>query len=424
MLLAIFVLLHGASSLVIDDGRIVSIGAGYPKDAQIFDASGMTILPGFHDSHAHPMTGAMRLLRCHVHVASDLASCSTSGAWLQGITDVPLDLESIDKPALFTNETGFEGWANRKAGLGALHLDEKQLVEARKKIPLPTQAEYREALKRATHIANGFGITSIVDAAATPAAIEAYFAAEKANELTVRILAAQTTFDQPVVRHPKLRTDAAKIFLDGEIEFHTAAMLDGSGTPIDQAKLNALVQRLDAQDFRIHMHAMGDRAVRAGLDAIESAIRANGPRDRRHQLAHLGVVDPRDIPRFAQLGVAANFQLPWLSPHDPDFAPTQRELGNDRAYWMLPLRQVWKAGGRILTGSDWPQPSMDPLAAIDVGAAFIDRAALSTAYTSGAAWADGFDASIEPGKEADLVVLDGHKVVLTLLHGEIVYRAE
>ncbi|MFO1187272.1 MAG: amidohydrolase family protein [Alphaproteobacteria bacterium] len=86
---------------------------------------------------------------------------------------------------------------------------------------------------------------------------------------------------------------------------HTAAMLapyadlpgKRGALMFDTKSLAAIVERLDAAGFRIHMHAMGDGAVRAGLDAIEHAIGINGPRDRRHQIAHIGITDPADIPR-------------------------------------------------------------------------------------------------------------------------------
>src|SRR5204863_4497509 len=125
--------------------------------------------------------------------------------------------------------------------------------------------------------------------------------------------------------------DAAKIFLDGEIDRHTAAMLEPyAGAPgvhgdlmLELRALDVLVRRLDAEGFLVHMHAMGDRAARAGLDAIEHALKTNGARDRRHQLAHLGVVAPEDIARFGRLGVTANFQPIWAQAGDEANGPTQ-----------------------------------------------------------------------------------------------------
>jgi hypothetical protein len=152
-------------------------------------------------------------------------------------------------------------------------------------------------------MANRLGITSVVDAAVSPAMLDAYRAADAADELTLRVVAAQRIdptrgpgqVDEMVARRDhvtgkRFRADAAKIFVDGEIERHTAAMLapyadapDERGVPlIEPDALDAIVRRLDAEGFSLHMHVMGDGAVRAGLDAIERAIAANGaPRERR-----------------------------------------------------------------------------------------------------------------------------------------------
>jgi len=257
-----------------------------------------------------------------------------------------------------------------------------------------------------------------------------------------------------------LRADAAKIFLDGEIDNHTAAMLapdaDAAGARgqlyVTPTALDALVARLDAAGFLIHMHAMGDYAVRAGLDSIARAIALNGPRDRRHQIAHLGVVDPADLPRFAQLGVTANFQPLWFQADDPAAAPTDAALGPARTRWNYPIASVAGHGARIAAGSDWPGPTMNPLDGIQYGMTRqpldgskpprqplerLSLAAMIAAYTRDAAWVareDKIDGMLKPGMAADLVVLDKNlfklaprdihavRVLLTMLDGRTVYR--
>lgn len=476
-----------ASVLVIRDGRIAAIGdgAGPWPGAHVVDLHGRMVLPGFHDAHSHPMSAGMRLLRCKLggraaEIAAQVRHCAATqkGAWLLGSgwspksftpTVAVLDALVPDRPAFLTNEDGYLGWANSKAlkaaGLapvpGALSVEQSQRI--RRVIPPPSEAEYREALKRASAIANRFGITSVFDAATTPAMLSAYRAADRAHALTLRIVAAQRVdvsqgpeqVDAMIawrdrVRSAHLSAGAAKIFLDEEVSMHTAAMLapyaDAPSTSgalfIAPEKLDALVTRLDAAGFDVHMHAMGDRATRVGLDAIARAVRTNGPRDRRHQLAHLAIVDPQDFPRFGALGVTAVFTPLWARPDDPVYGATRTALGPQRSRWMYPIASIAAQGGRIVAGSDWDSTPMDPLLSIAAAVARGDGqamtlAAMIAAYTRDAAWAereDTIDGTLAPGKAADLVVLDRNlftlasgdlakaRVVLTLLDGEPVYR--
>jgi len=399
-----------ATALVIDGGRITFVGddegarAAAGPDAPVVELGGRMVLPGFHDAHVHPMSGGIRLLE--------------------------------------------------------------------RKVVSPTSADFREALRRSTAMLNRFGVTSIFDASATPALLDAYHEADRAGELTVRVVAAQRVDTRRGVeqvpemvalrertRGTRVRAEAAKIFVDGEIGEHTAAMLapyaDAPGTGrilVEPAVLDALVMRLDAEGFLVHMHVMGDRAVRAGLDALEKAMRANGPRDRRHQLAHLGVVDPDDIARFARLGVGANFTPHWAQAGDPAMAPIEQALGRERSRWIHPIASIERTGATITASSDWPSDSMNPMAGMQVAVTRqpldgskppvqpeerITLAAAIAAYTRNAAWAAGEDAmngTIARGKAADLVVLEKDlfavdirelhrvRVLLTLLDGEPVYR--
>jgi predicted amidohydrolase YtcJ len=212
------------------------------------------------------------------------------------------------------------------------------------------------------------------------------------------------------------------------------------------------VARLDREGFLIHIHALGDGAVRAALDAFALAAQANGPRDRRHQIAHIGVVDPADVPRFAALGVTANFTPRWFAADDPASGPTESALGPERSRWIMPVASIAAHNGRITAGSDWPSTPMSPLAGIQWAITHrpLDghlptrlrdqRLALASAlaaYTRDAAWAmraDALAGTIAVGKSADLAVLDGDpfkippaqyrriRVLLTLVGGKPVYR--
>jgi predicted amidohydrolase YtcJ len=256
---------------------------------------------------------------------------------------------------------------------------------------------------------------------------------------------------------PRIRPTAVKFFLDGIIETHTAALLapyvdrpSDSGVPIWPAeRLNPLVARLAREGFSVHAHAIGDRAVRMALDAFEGAER---PRRLRHQIAHVEVVDPADIPRFARLAAIANFQPLWAFPDAYIRDLTWPVLGPDRSRWIYPIRSVARSGGLVAFGSDWPVSSLNPLEGIQVAVTrqspdapgdvllpeeAVDLPAALAAYTIGAAYANGIDeetGSIEVGKAADIVVLNANlfgipvhdiaktRVLLTLVDGEPVFR--
>ncbi|MBV9343366.1 MAG: amidohydrolase [Gammaproteobacteria bacterium] len=264
----------------------------------------------------------------------------------------------------------------------------------------------------------------------------------------------------------QLRADAVKIFADGVIEnpSRTAALLqpylDESGRPTDergptyysQPHLNEVVAAADAADLTVHIHAIGDRAVRSALDAFAYARQQNGVRDNRHQIAHLELIDPQDFPRFHELGVIANFQLLWAENDPYIVSATTPYLGPERSRHLYPARSLLDAGALIVGGSDWGVSSYNPFEAMEHA---ITRAeargqqpllpeqsvplqVMVDAYTINAAFAlkqERLTGSLEAGKRADLIVLDRDVFVLdpfelhetrvleTYLDGHAVYTA-
>ncbi|HVU19699.1 MAG TPA: amidohydrolase [Rhizomicrobium sp.] len=500
-----------ATALVVDSGHIVYVGderGARPflaKASRVVRLNGRMMLPGFHDAHAHPMSASLRFLRCQFGGKSTrpalfaaIRACAAShpdAAWLVGyefpskafekqpLTRAELDALVPDRPAYIANETGFGAWANSRAlataeidtatvPAGILNDDALNRVHAR--IPRATEAEYRAALKLWMDKANALGITSVFDAAASPPMVEAYHAADLAGDLKLRVVAAQLvdpkrgmdqvnemTARRDSTRGQRFRADAAKIFLDGEIDQHTAALLapyadkpDTKGELFVQPDvLNPLVKRLDSAGFLIHIHVMGDAAVRAGLDALEGARLANGPADRRPQLAHVALAEPEDTARFGAIGVTANFSPGWFRPDDPALAGIEAALGPQRSRWLYSIARVADTNGRIVMSSDWPATSMNPLEGIEVAVTrqapggrgpinhpeqCVSLALALRAYTADAAWVvreDEMDGSLEVGKAADLIVLDRNlfkvrpgaihqaRVLLTLLDGEPVFRS-
>lgn len=236
----------------------------------------------------------------------------------------------------------------------------------------------------------------------------------------------------------RFRATSVKIMQDGVPETFTAAMLEpytdpcgcrslGTGMSfVDPVELRSYVAALDAEGFQVHVHAIGDRAVREALDAIEEARRRNGPTDGRHQLAHIQVVHPDDVPRFGALAAVANMQPLWAT-HEPQMDDlTIPYLGAERSRWQYPFAGLQRSGARLAAGSDWPVSSPDPLAGIHVAVnrslppsegevrePFLPGQALTlqtamTAYTAGSAYANHADDAgrLEVGAVADVALLD------------------
>jgi len=410
-----------------------------------------------------------------------------------------LDEAVGDRPAYIESADGHSGWANTKAlslaGItkdtpdpvggrierdpvtkeptGTLRESARELVSS--KIPAPTAEQNTAGLKRAVEFANSLGIVSVQEADASDEILNAFRDLESREQLTLRVVAALRTdprkSDEQVAglveRRAKfsgqrIRANAAKIFADGVIESGTAALLDpylnrgGSRGELNFApdRLAKLVTRLDREGFQVHIHAIGDRAIRVSLDAHEAAQIANGRRDARHHIAHLELIEPEDIPRFRDLGIIANFQPLWAfaDPYIKDL--TLGPLGADRSRWLYPMASILKTGAVMAAGSDWPVTSLNPIEAIQVavtrrgptepeGPAWIpeekmDLPAILAAYTINGAYLNHEEketGSIEVGKSADLIVLDRDlfkippekiheaKVVWTLLEGREVFRA-
>ncbi|WP_026533197.1 amidohydrolase [Arthrobacter sp. H41] len=258
------------------------------------------------------------------------------------------------------------------------------------------------------------------------------------------------------------RTSSAKIMVDGVPENRTAALLDPYCDPRSPAHpetgpsscacsrnagppnsdrgflylapevLTALAGELTAAEFDLHLHVIGDRAVRTALDAVEQSRSAaqrtpsGGARagwEPRHQMAHLQLVHPDDIARFGALKVTANLQALWACNDDQMLGLTLPLIGGGRARWQYPFAAFGHAGAPLAMGSDWPVSTPDPWQAIHVAVnrshpahpdaeplvpdqALTLEAALR-AYTSGSAYVNRFDDGgvIAPGALADVVVL-------------------
>lgn len=342
-------------------------------------------------------------------------------------------------------------------------------------MPQPSSEDSARGVKFAADLANRHGITGLLDAMVSEKHMKVYTDLDRAGELSVRMAATTKVFPHEGVsealerlcdirarhRTEKVFMHSAKFFLDGVLENGTAAMLEdyetGGNAPImfELSHLNQLFEAFDAHRFQLHIHTIGDRAVRVALDGIEAVRRANGPWPALHQLAHLQIIDPTDIPRFRALGALANFQPLWAAPEPGVIDVALPMVGKTRGRWMYPVKSVIDAGGPYAISSDWAVSTLNPFEIMQVaitrqnpedgpsGECFVPEERLDvesvvkgyTTNAAAAAWRSEDTGSLSPGKCADLIVLDrdiyrvppheigGTQVLLTLLGGEEVHRA-
>ncbi|WP_204807471.1 amidohydrolase [Mycobacterium riyadhense] len=234
-----------------------------------------------------------------------------------------------------------------------------------------------------------------------------------------------------------VRGGVLKIIGDGTAEGYTAYLLapyadkpDSIGqSPFSEDDWRRLIVDADIADIDVHVHAIGDRTVRIALDAIEAAIKANPPRERRHSIAHLVYVDDTDVPRFGELGVIAQFSGNWMSADPSTVDIALERYGPQRQQQFFRARAVLDTGATVAFGTDWPAAgyfsTYKPLDAVQIAVTRqligrpdapilapadqrLDLAQALHAATLGAARQlrlDDVVGSVQAGKLADLVVL-------------------
>jgi hypothetical protein len=416
-----------ATAVGVRDGRISYVGGDSVPDGtigletEVVDLAGKMVLPGFQDGHVHLLLGGVELGECTLFtLESAVAIADSIAACLAARPDAP--------------------WV-RGAGW--------ELVS--RLLPERTDAELAAGLQRGQRLANEAGVTSALEASTPESHLRAYAAADLAKKLTVRVTAAVDAepdsmgIDSLVrrlrdwrVRYatPRVRPVAAKLYQDGVIESRTAALLapylDRKG---DAGKAIHAQPRLDSL-------------------AIAHASRVNGPRDSRHTITHLQLIDPADISRFRSLGVVANFEPFWANGDEYLTKLAEPALGPSRSRWLYPIRSMAEAGAVVSGGSDWSVSSLAPLDGMQVaitrrepsaGTAtppwlpeeVVDLSDAIAMYTINAAYENHRErdtGSIEVGKLADLVILEQNlfevapreihavRVMRTILEGKTVFE--
>ena len=352
----------------------------------------------------------------------------------------------------------------------------------RRAIPQPQRRQVLEALREGMQAANRVGLVGAISPDGVHVEggdfsfLDVYDELRRQGSLSVRFYIATRfepgTFSDAQVKKIEdarrrfhdgwLSAGAAKFFLDGVIESHTAAMLAPySDEPAESGKLlwNAeeyklAVSELDRRNIQVFTHAIGDRAVRLALDAYEQAQHKNHTRDARHRIEHIETVAVNDIPRFAGLGVVASFQPLHAYPDDDITKLWVPRVGPERAQRGWAWRSIESSGAVLAFGSDWAIVTLNPWPGVQnaltrqtvegepVGG-FVPKEGIGLAntikaYTLGAALAgrrEKTEGSLEVGKLADLILLSQDlfkiepsdiaktEVLLTMVGGKVVYQS-
>ena len=484
-----------AGSIAVE-GDLVA-GAPAP-DARRIELGGACVVPGFTDSHVHFPTWSLGLRQARLEGARSLdealervvAALGTisPGGWLRGlgwrdgdwperpsraaldrvVPDVPVALMSKDYHSLWLNSAAL---ARADAPLetegGVVELDEageplgvlreNAAWSFRDRYVRPGVAEMLEAVRAAMPVASARGVTAVHDKDGWLGAFEVYERLEEAGELDLRVwqsfpwalleelsaLGLRSGFGSELLRMGYL-----KGFMDGTLGSATALLLDGSGVQITSgAQLADVVRRAAASHWPVAVHAIGDAANRAALDAFEETRPAWQPAGLRPRIEHAQLLAPEDVERFARIGVSASVQFSH-APSDRDLADRLWE-GREGAY---AYRSLLDAGAVLANGSDAPVEELDPLAGISAGvirtiderpgwrpeqAVTVEEALHATCVLP--AWLEHQEqrrGRLRPGMLADLVVLDRDpvkcppaelselRVLATMLAGRFTYVAD
>ena len=340
-------------------------------------------------------------------------------------------------------------------------------------LPQPTPDRLLAAGRAALQYNYSLGITAWLDPLAREDVLQAYKFLADHGELTSQVVAFPQLFAKDPAAElaalqktrdlyknvPNLHMTGLKVFADGVAEFpsqtaHLTKPYKNTGHNgellFDPRKFTDLCVAADKQGLIIHVHAIGDGAVKAALDGIEAARHANGDSHLPHTLTHEQFVRPEDFPRFRELGVVSALQLFWAEASNDTIEILKPYVDADIYKWQYPARSILDNGGIISGASDWPVSTANVFRAIyqaetrkgsegvlDPSQA-MPREAMFYAYTRNSARAMNLDSigSIAPGKSADLILLDRDvltispeemrdtKVLWTMVAGKTVYRAK
>ena len=467
--------LPSARALAIAADRIAG-GVGVHESAlptpEVVDLGGRCVLPGFNDAHVHFAQWAIaqrELKLAGLPSAEDAltrireaAAHLPPGAWLRGrgwragdwapggveptraeldaaVGDRPAALVSRDSHSLLLSSTALAlaggdleapGGVVERTGSGEPTgiLREQSAWRFLDRFARPAAAELLDAMREGQRIALRRGVTAIHDMDGDLGALDLHQRLVGEGSLQLRVLQSQPASRLPALRAlglrsgfggPNLALGHLKVFMDGTLGSGTARMLDGSGVEItSRAELEEIVREAAEVGYPVAVHAIGDAANRDALDAFEATRERWEPKGLRHRIEHAQCLHPDDLPRFAELGVAASVQFSH-APADRDLADTRWAGRLEGAY---AYRSLVESGAVVANGSDAPIEELDPLAGIraavtrtldgrpgwrtEQALALWEAIEASTATPAWLGHEERRRGRLIPGQLADLVVLD------------------
>jgi predicted amidohydrolase YtcJ len=483
------------------------------KDFRVINLEGKTVIPGLTDCHTHFLSFAQGLRRVNLHGISSAEEILSTikafsdrlgpdewllgGGWDKNIirdesvftrhvldkirSQAPVVLQSKDHHVLWVNTKALETVGiskstenpqggeiqrdpNTKEPSGILK--EKACNLVWDKVPLPSLMISKEVLKEAMKIANSYGLTGIQNHD-DPGAYDLFQQLKSDGELTLR-----AAFWIPIqdldsainlglksgVGNDFVRFGGVKMYADGSLGSQTALMLEpyeGSDKYIgieatSQEELKENTIKAGRAGIGVAIHAIGDRAVRQSLNAIDQSMQQiGGSGNLRHRIEHVQILHPQDAERFAKLGIIASVQ-PVHAPADIDIA--NRYWGK-RARLAYAFKTLLKNGARVVFGSDAPIETLDPRRGIHAAVCrkrvgseeswypeekltITEAVSGFTCWASYASCEENLKGSIEVGKLADMVVISKDvfrvdpdeipdiRVELTILGGRIIFQQE
>ncbi|MFY9320546.1 amidohydrolase [Lentibacter algarum] len=412
------------------DAEIKALAGAGTKHTQLH---GRHIMPGLIESHTHALWGACRdlfdvytgysaslteLLQATGKRAANLPAGSTvhGGPWRHEMRSemgqcprILLDEISREHPIVLFDTSQHVAWANtfaiKQAGLGGIPDDIKggviersedgsasgifaeSAIEGLKALTVHTEAQMAEAAREFTRYFNGLGFTAFKEPMAFEPELRAYHAADQRGEMTLHaaahivkagVSAERVSYDElerlrKSYRSENLRTDFAKLFVDGVAPSFTASFsepylasagYDVAGHMPDATLLISpeehaeMLIELDRRGFTVKMHAVGDNAISKGLDAIAAARRTNGMSGLRHEIAHASFIADADVARFRALDAIAELSPKLWAPNAA--TPSQiKVLGAQRLEKIYRLKDLHAAQSEMTYASDWPASAPD-----------------------------------------------------------------